>query len=168
MEEKRITIGQEIHRIDHMIDRYLLLRVRASGMDENTLMHGWIMRYLYENRERDIYQKDIEKAFSIGRSTVTGIIQLLERKGYVCRESVACDARLKKVMLTDVGIKNNESIRSIISAMDQMLEEGIEEEEFRVFYRVLDKIKENLKKNYHDNKKEGLYAADNFATSKRV
>ncbi len=168
MKEKRDTIGQEIHRINHMIDRYLSLRIQDSGMDESTLMHGWIMRYLYENRDRDIFQKDIEKAFSIGRSTVTGIIQLLERKGYVCRESVACDARLKKVMLTDVGIKNNESIRSMISALDQMLEEGIEEEEFRVFYQVLDKIKENLKKNNLDKKKEELYAADNFATSKRI
>ena len=68
-------------------------------------MNGWIMRYLYENRKKDIFQKDIEKFFSIGRSTVTNIIQILEKKGYVRRESVEYDARLKKVILTEQGIE---------------------------------------------------------------
>lgn len=54
---------------------------QKSGVDEVTMMHGWIIRYLYENREQDIFQKDIEQRFAVGRSTVTNLIQLMEKKG---------------------------------------------------------------------------------------
>ncbi len=57
-----------------------------------TMMHGWIIRYLYENREQDIFQKDIEQRFAVGRSTVTNLIQLMEKKGFVKRESGKQDA----------------------------------------------------------------------------
>lgn len=109
-------------------------------------MHGWILRYLYENREQATFQKDIEKTFSIGRSTVTNIIQILEKKGYVKREFVEHDARLKKVILTEKGKESHESIEALISRLDVMLEDGIEEEELALFFKVTDKIKENLRK----------------------
>ena len=78
-----------------------------------TMMHGWIIRYLYENREQDIFQKDIEQRFAVGRSTVTNLIQLMEKKGFVKRESVKQDARLKKVILTEKGIASQESFEDI-------------------------------------------------------
>ncbi len=65
-------------------------------MDEVTMMHGWIIRYLYENREQDIFQKDIEQRFAVGRSTVTNLLQLMEKKGFVRRESVKTGCQVKK------------------------------------------------------------------------
>ena len=41
---------------------------------------------------------------SITRSTVTNILQLMERKGYIERRSVPQDARLKQLVLTEEGI----------------------------------------------------------------
>ena len=35
-----------------------------------------------------MFQRDIEREFSITRSTVTNILQLMERKGYIERRSV--------------------------------------------------------------------------------
>ena len=107
-------VGFEIHRTEHMMSRRLEAGVKAEGIDEITLSHGWIIRFLYENRERDIYQKDIEKYFLVGRSTVTNSIQLMEKKGLVRREFVECDARLKKVLLTEKGIQSHETIENKI------------------------------------------------------
>lgn len=131
--------------LDNMLTKNLTSHVTAAGIDEITLMHGWIMRYLYENRMHDIFQKDIERNFSIGRSTVTSIIQLLEKKGYVKREFVEHDARLKKVTLTEKGVKNHESIEALIAKLDAVLGKDIDEEELEIFFRVTGKIKENLK-----------------------
>ena len=105
MKRREEKIGFEIRRLDHMLGRNMQAHVRAAGIDEVTLMHGWIIRYLYTNQDKDVFQKDIEQYFSIGRSTVTNIIQLMERKGYIARESVEHDARLKKVVLTEKGIR---------------------------------------------------------------
>ena len=96
MKEEDRKIGPEIHCTDLKLSRNLSAHVRKSGVDEVTMMHGWIIRYLYENREQDIFQKDIEQRFAVGRSTVTNLIQLMEKKGFVKRESVKQDARLKK------------------------------------------------------------------------
>ncbi len=150
------AIGPEIHMLNHMITKNLTWHVKAAGIDEITLMHGWIMRYLYENREHDIFQKDIEKTFSIGRSTVTSIIKLLEKMGYVKREFVEHDARLKKVTLTEKGVKNNESIEDLIKKLDMMLEEDIGKEELEHFFNVTAKIKKNLEKQKTECKKGGI------------
>jgi len=107
VKEEDRKIGPEIHCTDLKLSRNLSAHVRKSGVDEVTMMHGWIIRYLYENREQDIFQKDIEQRFAVGRSTVTNLIQLMEKKGFVKRESVKQDARLKKVILTEKGIASH-------------------------------------------------------------
>ena len=136
--------GFEIHRTDHMMSRKLEAGVKAEGIDEITLTHGWIIRFLYENQERDIYQKDIEKYFLVGRSTVTNIIQLMEKKGLIRREFVEYDARLKKVLLTEKGIQAHETIKALIREMNTGLLDGIEEEDVQVFLKVIRRIRENI------------------------
>ena len=138
-----------------MLGRNMQAHVRAAGIDEVTLMHGWIIRYLYTNQDKDVFQKDIEQYFSIGRSTVTNIIQLMERKGYIARESVEHDARLKKVVLTEKGIRNQEMLEDLVESLDTRLVDGITEEELSVFYSVIEKLKRNLTKQIcSDGRKE--------------
>lgn len=139
-------IGFEIRKLDHMLGRNMQAHVRAAGIDEVTLMHGWIIRYLYMNRGKDIFQRDIEQYFSIGRSTVTNIIQLMEKKGYILRESVEHDARLKKVILTEKGIRSHEMIENLIDRINASLVEGIKDEELEIFYSVIEKLRKNLMK----------------------
>ena len=157
MKEEDRKIGPEIHCTDLKLSRNLSAHVRKSGVDEVTMMHGWIIRYLYENREQDIFQKDIEQRFAVGRSTVTNLIQLMEKKGFVKRESVKQDARLKKVILTEKGIADGydltgakltsqESFEDIVEHIEEELSEGISEEELHIFYKVLDRINQNVKK----------------------
>ena len=61
--EERIHVGHQVHRIDRSISKLLEMRVKEEGLDEIALMHGWILRYLYEHQDKEIYQKDIEKYF---------------------------------------------------------------------------------------------------------
>lgn len=156
MRRKEERIGFEIRMLDHMLARNMQAHVRAAGIDEITLMHGWIIRYLYANRNRDVFQKDIEKDFSVGRSTVTNVIKLMEKKGFIRRESVEQDARLKKVILTEKGILSHETMEHMIDHMDASLMEGIENEELEMFYSVIRKLKENLKKDRVCGRKEEL------------
>ena len=168
MKRREEKIGFEIRRLDHMLGRNMQAHVRAAGIDEVTLMHGWIIRYLYTNQDKDVFQKDIEQYFSIGRkntaryqyfsigrSTVTNIIQLMERKGYIARESVEHDARLKKVVLTEKGIRNQEMLEDLVESLDTRLVDGITDEELYVFYSVIEKLKRNLTKQIcSDGRKE--------------
>ena len=53
-----------------------------------------------DHADTEIYQKDIEQEFKVSRATASNMLQLMERKGLIVRESVSCDARLKKISLT--------------------------------------------------------------------
>lgn len=162
MEEEKRYVGREIHKLHHVISRYLAMYMKEAGIDEVTMMHGWIMKYLYDNCERDIFQKDIERTFSIGKSTVTNIIQVMEKKGYIRRESVEYDARLKKVMLTEKGIRDNKNIEAMFYRMDQIIEKNIDEKEKEDFFLVADKIIENLKIQKAECKKGGIVCFEPF------
>lgn len=154
MLQKQEKIGLEIRKLNHEMNRNLEMRVKAEGIDEVTLMHGWIMRYLYENRGKEIYQKNIEKYFSIGRSTVTNIIQLMEKKGFIERQAVQSDARLKRVLLTEKGEKTHETIEALIVQMNHNMMEGIEPEDLQIFLQVLSKIRQNIKRQKEEKKPE--------------
>lgn len=93
------SIGHEIKVLNQVLQRKLIYSAKDKGVDKLTLMHGWIIAYLYDHCDEDVYQKDIENAFSIARSTVTSILKLMEKKNYITRESVESDARLKKLVL---------------------------------------------------------------------
>lgn len=136
-------VGFEVKRLDHLMSRCIEAGVKAEGVDEITLMNGWIIRYLYENKENDVFQRDLEKHCSIGRSTVTGIIQLMEKKGLIRREAVEYDARLKKVILTEKGKEGHEKIEEMITKINQQMVEGIAEEELEMFLHVIEKLRKN-------------------------
>ena len=76
-----------------------------------TPMQKHILKFiLLETMHRDLYQKDVEEEFKIRRSTTTGILQLMEKNGFIYRESVAKDARLKRIIPT----KKAEALREQI------------------------------------------------------
>jgi len=146
MEKENTKIGVEIKKLNNTVYRAITYYAKMAGMDEVTLMHGWIIQYLYENREKEVFQKDIEQQFSICRSTVTNIIQLMEKKGYIARESVGHDARLKKVVLTEKGVETHDKMECLAWHLDQQLVEGISEEEMEVFFSVMNRIETNATK----------------------
>ena len=76
----------------------------------------------------------------------------MEKKGFVKRESVKQDARLKKVILTDKGAGNQEAFEDVVEHIEEELSEGISEEELRIFYKVLDQINQNVKKYEEHNR----------------
>ena len=95
------VIPAQIRRVDNLIFRKINQFARENGVEQATPMHGWIIEYLYRHRDEPVFQRDIEREFSITRSTVTNILQLMERKGYIQRLSVPQDARLKQLVLTE-------------------------------------------------------------------
>lgn len=84
-------VGGEIRVLSNLIKRCM-----DDGMPpETTGMQGWIIGFLHRNEDRDMFQRDVEAEFNIRRSTATGILQLMEKNGFLLREPVAYDARLK-------------------------------------------------------------------------
>lgn len=158
---RKDMLGFQIKTLDNLFFRNMFAyETGQKGMDEVTVMHGWILGFLYENADRDIFQKDIETEFSIARSTVTSIVKLMEKKGYICRESVEKDGRLKKLVLTEKGRNIHEQHIDDIDLLEERCKRNIAPEELEVFLAVAGKLKENLEADiaYSDFR---LFAAGN-------
>lgn len=135
-------VGKLINMISHQLKRQTCHPETESGL---TNMQRLVLHYiLFQAPVNDIYQKDIEKAFQIRRSTATGILQLLEKNGFIYRETVEWDARYKKLMPTKKAMELREQIIAHIQYMEALLRKGIPETDLEVCFRVLKQMSENL------------------------
>ncbi len=144
MERKQRQVGPELKALSNLIKRYIDNNLVKPHEDNVTGMQGWIAGYIASRGEDDVYQRDLEAEFNMRRSTATVILQLMEKNGLIIRTSVPRDARLKKIELTQKAQKIICEIDEGIQTMEAKLAEGISDEEMRVFYTVIDKIKKNL------------------------
>ncbi|MCF0111975.1 MAG: MarR family transcriptional regulator [Erysipelotrichaceae bacterium] len=123
-----------------LIDRYSM----EKGVEDIALVHGWILGYLADHENEDVYQKTIEKRFSIAKSHVTGILKTLESQGYITRCSVKNDARLKKIRLTEKGRESDLAVRQSIDEMESVLSEALNDEEKSQLISLLQKLQFNV------------------------
>lgn len=137
-------LGFDIRTLSLLIKRFIDDNGNKQYVDNLTGMHGWVIGYLYENRDRDIYQRDLESQFSIRRSTATGILQLMEKNDLIHRVSVESDARLKKLVLTEKALDLHKMVEADRERTEEKLIQGIDKEELEVFRRVLKKMIQNM------------------------
>ena len=134
--------GRWISQVSHQLKRQIF---SGDLQDDLTNMQKHILHYiLFETMHRDLFQKDVEKEYNIRRSTATETLQLLEKKGYIYRERVESDARLKRIVPTDKAVKVRCHLLDTIKRMEEQIKEGISENDMAVFLRVLKQISENL------------------------
>ncbi len=136
-------LGFEIRTLNNQVKRFVQ-STKPVELDKSTGVHGWAIRYFYENREKDIFQRDFEERFSIRRSTATNMLKLMEKNGIITRERVPYDARLKKIVLTKKAIEIHKKATDNIIMIENTLKNSITDDELKIFYSVIDKIKANL------------------------
>lgn len=131
--------------LHHLIGRRAANSPARKSLDRITGTNGWIIGYLASKGEKEVFQRDLEKEFTITRSTASKIVNLMVQKGLIIRESVPHDARLKRLVLTPYSWELAKEMRDDRDSMEAMLTEGLTDEQLRVFFECVDKMKENIK-----------------------
>ena len=137
-------VGRLLGMIQNGLHRKHEKKPLFREVDGMTGKNGWIIGYLAHNQERPVYQKDLEKAFNVTRSTASKVLTLMEKKGFVERRSVEEDARLKQIVLTDSAWKIAEAMKQNCEEMEQQLTRGFSEEEKQQLTGYLNRILDNL------------------------
>lgn len=146
MADNERYVGKEIKRLANCLRRSAECSETADVCGHMSASNSWLIMYLYDHRDEDIFQKDVELEFSIRRSTSSNIISLMEKKGYIERVSVEQDARLKKLVLTPKALEQCDIISKNMREFEKSLVEGISKEELDNFFITLDKIIANIKR----------------------
>ena len=137
-------IGFAVRRLFNVIKRDIEASSEREGIEHIKGINGWAISYFYDNRGKDIFQRDFEERFSIRPSTASRMLKTMEQKGFIERVSVENDARLKKILLTNKAIENHEIIIKSIEKREERLKKGISDGELETFFNVMKKLTANL------------------------
>lgn len=125
-------------KLRHMFDDAFA----ASGV---TGTQAAVLHFVYtEGKYRDVFQRDIEAVFNIRRSSVTSLLQGLEGKGFILRENVQEDCRLKKLVLTDKSINIADHIQHKIDELNNTILDGLSSNEVNFLNALLTQIEKKL------------------------
>ncbi len=141
--EHHEEIGFQVHTLSHRI------RQMMNGMEleeENAApgMQGWIIGYLYSRQGEEVFQRDVQAHFSIGRSTATGLLKAMEQEGLITRTGVERDARLKRLELTPMARRLHEAVMGRIARVEQALASTLTPGEKTEFLRLCGKIRDGI------------------------
>jgi DNA-binding MarR family transcriptional regulator len=140
---KQHRIALDLIWLGKAMRQYIGRDADKSGVEPITGTQAFILDYLYtaERRGVDIFQRDIERQFGIGRSATSGMLQLMEKNGMINRTSVPQDARLKKITLTEKYRQTQDIVSAQMDEKERHLAEALTPEETETFWILFDKLR---------------------------
>lgn len=140
----RASLLHEIKRLD--IDIFQAINRRYKKMNlELTPMHAKILLHLASS-DKKLCQKDLENLILCNKSTLSSIISTMEKNKLVTRETSKQDSRINYLLLTDRGMEMIDFLKKDKKVIEDNLNEGITDEEYQTFLKIVDKMKKNMER----------------------
>jgi len=108
------------------------------GSFEITPAHLGILLVVEQNS--DISQTDLSQTMRMDRSALVGIIDKLEKKGWIKRGKTATDRRRNELRLTPKGEALLEKLWPSVEAHEAGIVEGLTEKEQETLFHLLSKV----------------------------
>lgn len=138
------NLGGLIHKAAHKMKREIDHANQKLGVSG---VQGRIIGYVRcESKNRDVFQKDIEEHFELRGSSVTSTLQNLEKMGFIVRESIPTDQRLKRIVLTKKALDIHNQITKNIEQVEKEAFSSINKEEEQLLSDLLKRILNNIEK----------------------
>ena len=141
---ERYYINTELRILSRNIANYFIHHGSNRKIDKMTGSGAWIIAYISENYGRDVFQRDLEREFDITRSTASKNVDLLVENGFIVREPVDYDARLKKLVLTDKARDVFKIMRNDRATLENRMLRGFTDEEKTQLRAFLKRLAANL------------------------
>lgn len=141
--EREQTIGFKVRQLSNVLRKHGEQCGRRLEKQNISMMQSWVIRFLADHREQDIYQKDLERELNIGKSTLTEMLHVMEKNELVQRISSKKDARCKKLVLTDKSEAIHKEVLDDIEAWEQQLRQGISKEQLQQFFETINQMIHN-------------------------
>lgn len=146
--ERTLNLGRLIGYCGHLGKQYLNMRLRQSQYNVTPVQSRTLL-YLTHCREA-VTQREIEGELRLRASTVNGIIDRLEEKGYVTRRPSPRDARCRLIAATEEGRRMADTFCSALDEADRAFRADLSEEEQRQMRDMLCRIIANLENEVND------------------
>lgn len=142
--KSQFPIGLHINKLSRLISRKVDAAVLSAIDDNITVSRAYVIDFITYNNDRDVFQKDLEMEFDLKRSSVSLMLNNMEKHNLIKRVPVAEDARLKKIILTEKAIELSKKIAYAIDSVEGILAENLNQDEINTFLNLLNKIRTNI------------------------
>ena len=134
--------GAWINLMSHTVKKRLNAGLANLGV---TGVQSQVMHFIMARCSKGpVFQRDVEDAFDLSRSTAAGILNQLERRGLIRREGVAEDGRLKSLIPTQQAVALQEEVHACIQEIETEMTKNISPEERQQILDILSKMYQNL------------------------
>lgn len=137
MKEEETSCSYFIRNIAHLMAN---MQDRCLTMYGLTNQQARILMYLSKHNvrgQRKIKRKDLEEFLNLKGSSVTSLIQGLEKNGFIERDVSSNDSRRKILTLTEKSKEILNHMDLVFEATDNQLQEGMSDEEKMTFRLLL-------------------------------
>ncbi|MFE0507049.1 MarR family winged helix-turn-helix transcriptional regulator [Peribacillus butanolivorans] len=141
MNRNKVYIYELILQINHLSFLKINKDLESEGL---TASQARVLYYLYE--AEGTIQSQIQKYLSIKSSSLTRLIDTLEKKGLVVRRTTTEDARTKKIFLTPEGNNKKEKLFEARDETEDDITKPLSPDECNELIASLTKIQKALLK----------------------
>lgn len=134
-------IGRWIYRISRSANVYFSREMQKYGLGSG---HFFFLRILM-SRE-GISQKELSNILDVDKATTAKAMKKLAEAGYVKREIDSLDTRIYRLFLTDNGKKIGQELRRLGANFEEILTEGLSEDEKQQLQSLLQRAATNAKR----------------------
>ena len=142
--KSQYPIGLHINKLSRIISRKVDAAVFNAIDDNITVSQAYVIDFITDNTDRDIFQKDLELEFGLKRSSVSLMLNNMEKNDLIKRLPVPGDARLKKIVLTEKASEISKKISVAIDSVESRVSESLGEEEVHLLLNMLNKIRTDI------------------------
>lgn len=134
--------GVLIKKLDKVFKQNFDQELERVGL---TFSQMRVLRFLEDNPNTKITQKDISKELDIQHSTTIGLLKRMQEKGLVTVVVDEDNRRCRKIFLTSKAEEISCEMERGRTIMENRIVASFTEEEKEIFYRLLNKAIDNLK-----------------------
>ncbi|QVK17552.1 MarR family transcriptional regulator [Mycoplasmatota bacterium] len=119
----------------------------ADTLNKRLIMAGstraqWLVMYNLEKYQK-LSQTELADKLDLKTSTVARLLDRMEKDEIIQRIKGNTDRRVTYIILTDKGKKRVEDLLPVVQEMSILFSQGISDEEFEIFNKVLNKLCKN-------------------------
>jgi DNA-binding MarR family transcriptional regulator len=129
-------LGQARHRIMTDLDKALLKTAGITSAQSGALF--------YLMKSNGCLLRELSEALMLDSSAITGMVDRLEKKKLLKRQSSTSDRRAINIYLTESGHEAATKAFSVVKKYNNAIKKGYSSDEIHVFRRILQSIIDNF------------------------
>ncbi len=131
------------HRVYSLLSRS---HGKLSRMVGNLLPHNLhpsqAMALVYLGYHNGCQLSELAKGIGVHNAAVSGLVDRMQKSGFVNRKAMLSDGRGKTVHLTDKGLLARETVMDILRDIDARLIQGFTDKELETIFKFLSRAAE--------------------------